>query len=936
MIIVLRKYIYSIFFIICFFSNESSFAQFTPYFQNYSLSQYNAGNQNWCISKGVDDKLYIANNRGLLVFDGLTWNLHEIPNKTTIRSVLAHEDRIYIGSYEEFGFWKKNAKGILEYSSLSHLIDQNEFLNEEFWQIIAYKDAVIFRSFLNIYIYRNDKIINIKPPSTVLSCDIVDDKVYISTLKKGIFILDGEELSPFIDGELMMDTKVISINNHSKDLFIATSLKGCFIYKKGLLEPWKSEINSVIKEQQLNSFSMLDNGKMIFGTIKNGLYVTDNKGNILFHLSKENGLINNTILDQFVTNNHELWLGLDNGIASVNLDSPHTFYNDVTGKLGAVYDVISFKNTIYIGSNTGLYYLDSNQNLRFIEESQGQVWDLKEINGQLICGHNNGTYLVENKKLNLISNQTGGWVMKKVPEQKDIYMQGTYAGIVKFENSNNSWNVKHLGRPTIPIRFLVFEDTYTAWVAHAYKGLYKIKFNSTYDSIVNIKDYAKKGLNSEYNVRVYKLKSDICFKTNNGWQKYEPLLDSIVPYNFLNDNFSRESYIISDNEDDVLVLKNNELIKFKSFSDSDYGFTLDNKYFKKRLIVGYETISEIQDSLYALNLNDGFMLVNSKYEATSVELQKPVIDLIEIDKSIIEYKNPSTKFEIPNNSKNISISVSSPRSRNHFFEYSISNLDSSNWYSLDKEKLELSNLNSGNYRINFRTSNSSGQISATTSVEFTVLPPWYATSHGFVVFFILALIFTYIIYSLHKRKLMKEQRLIKQRLETEQKELLKEKTLENQKLIVELKNESLKNEVKLKSKQLANTAMALVKKNEALQDLKSELLQSKGDFGNTFSFRKIVKKIDHSIGHQDEWKVFEYNFNQVHEEFFKELKTRYPKLTHKDLKICAYIKMNLSTKEIAPLLNISTRGVETQRYRLKRKLNLESDKNLTDYLSNIK
>lgn len=933
---VLRKFIYSIVFIICLFSSGASSAQFTPYFQNYSLSQYNAGNQNWCISKSIDDKLYIANNRGLLVFDGLTWNLHEIPNKTTIRSVLAHEDRIYIGSYEEFGFWKKNTKGVLEYSSLSHLIDQNEFLNEEFWQIIAYKDAIIFRSFLNIYIYKNDKIINLKPPSTVLSCDVVDGKVYISTLRKGIYILDGEELNPFIDGELMMDTKVVSINPFNEDLFIATSLKGCFIYKNGLLEPWKSEINSVIKEQQLNSFSILDNGKMIFGTIKNGLYVTDNKGNILFHLSKENGLINNTVLDHLVTDTQELWLGMDNGIASINLDSPHTFYNDVTGKLGAVYDVISFKNTIYIGSNTGLYYLDSNQNLQFIEESQGQVWDLKEINGQLLCGHNNGTYLVENKKLNLISNQTGGWVMKKVPEQKSIYMQGTYAGIVKFENSNNSWNVKHLGRPTIPIRFLVFEDSYTAWVAHAYKGLYKIKFNSTYDSIVNIIDYAEKGLNSEYNVRVYKLKSDICFKTNSGWQKYEPLLDSIVPYNFLNDNLSRESYIISDNEDDVLVLKNNELIEFKSFSESDYGFTLDNKYFKKRLIVGYETISKIQDSLYALNLNDGFMLINSESEASATELQKPVIDLIEIDKSIIEYKNSSTKFEVPYNSKNISISVSSPRSRNHFFEYSITNLDSSHWYSLDKEKLELSNLNSGNYKINFRTSNSSGQISPTTSVEFTVLPPWYATSNGFLVFFILALIFTYVIYSLHKRKLMKEQRLIKQKLETEQKELLKEKTLENEKLIVELKNESLKNEVKLKSKQLANTAMALVKKNEALQDLKSELLQSKGDFGNTFSFRKIVKKIDHSIGHKDEWKVFEYNFNQVHEEFFKELKIRYPKLTHKDLKICAYIKMNLTTKEIAPLLNISTRGVETQRYRLKRKLNLESDKNLTDYLSNIK
>ncbi len=910
--------------------------QYSPYFQNYSLSQYSAGNQNWSISKGQDDKLYIANNRGLLVYDGMTWNLHEIPNKTTIRSVLAHKDRIYVGSYEEFGYWKKNGKGILVYTSLSHLIDQNEFLNEEFWQIIAYKDAIIFRSFINIYVYKNDKIIHINPPSTVLSCDVVNEKIYISTLRKGIYILEDEKLIPFIDGELMMDTKVISINDYNNDLFITTSLKGCFIYKNGLLQPWRSEINSPIKEYQLNSFSMLNNGKMIFGTIKNGVYVTDNKGYILFHISKENGLINNTILDQLVTDTNELWLGLDNGLASINLDSPHTFYNDVTGKLGAVYDVISFKNTMYIGSNTGLYYLDTNQNLQFIEGSQGQVWSLKEIDGQLLCGHNNGTYLVENKKLNLISNHTGGWVIKKVPEKSNMYMQGTYAGIVKFEHTDGVWNVKHMGRPIIPIRFLVFEDTQTAWIAHAYKGLYRIKFNNTYDSIKEVKSYANKGLNSEYNVRVYKLKSDICFKTNSGWQKYEPLLDSIVSYNFLNDNLSRDSYIISNDDNDVLALKNKELIDFKSFSDANYGFSLDDKYFKKRLIVGYENISKINDSIYALNLNDGYMLINSATDAFNVELQKPVIEYIEVDKSIIEYKNYEEAIEIPFNSKNITISLSSAKSRNHFFEYSITTIDDSQWYPLEKEKLELSTLNSGNYKVLFRTSNSSGQLSPTTSLEFIVLPPWYATYKGFLIFLTLILALTYLIYWLHKRKLSKEQRLMKLKLESEQMELLREKTLENDKKIVELKNEALKNEVKLKSKQLANTAMALVKKNEALQDLKSDLLQSKGDFGNAFSFRKIVKKLDNSIGHKDEWKVFEYNFNQVHEEFFKELKSRFPKLTHKDLKICAYIKMNLSTKEIAPLLNISTRGVETQRYRLKRKLNLDSDKNLTDYLSNIK
>ena len=108
------------------------------------------------------------------------------------------------------------------------------------------------------------------------------------------------------------------------------------------------------------------------------------------------------------------------------------------------------------------------------------------------------------------------------------------------------------------------------------------------------------------------------------------------------------------------------------------------------------------------------------------------------------------------------------------------------------------------------------------------------------------------------------------------------------------------------------------------------------DFDNYFSYKKIIKKIDTSISHNDEWKVFEYNFNQVHEEFFNKLKTKHPKLTVKDLRLCAYIKMNLSTKEIAPLLNISIRGVETQRYRLRTKLGLDSEQSLTEYLEHFK
>ncbi|MFC4723346.1 LuxR C-terminal-related transcriptional regulator [Geojedonia litorea] len=913
-----------------------SLAQYSPYFQNFSLSEYNAGNQNWDVSKADNGKLYVANNNGLLEYDGLKWTFNELPNKTTIRSVLAHDSLIYTGSYEEFGYWKKNKKGELIYHSLSASIKDEISLSEEFWQIITYNNAIIFRSFSNIYIYENGKINKIKPASTVISCDQVDGKLYVSTLRGGIFRLDGTNLTQVITNEELSDVKVISISKMGSNLFITTALKGCFIYGPDQkLAPWNSEINTLIKQHQLNSFSKLNTGNLVFGTIKNGIYGTDSRGDIIFHVNKENGLANNTILSQCVDSSNKLWLGLDNGVASIDLNSHHSFYNDISGRLGAVYDVIRYKNTIYIGSNTGLFYLDNNGELQFIEGSQGQVWDLRIINNQLFCGHNNGTYIVESNRISLISEFTGGWVIKKVPEQNNIYVQGTYAGLVKFKNDSGKWTVKHLGKTTIPVRFLVFEDKYTAWAAHAYNGLYKIKFSDNYDSIISTLSYANKGLLSNYNVRVYNIKNNICFKTNEGWQKYEPLLDSIVPYKFLNENLGKDSYIISDdNTDQIAVKSKKDLINFISLNDQKVELSLTSNFFENRLIVGFEKISKLNDSIYALNLNDGFMLIDGINYSENLILQAPIIERIEVDKAMIDI-NTSNPVEFSFN-QSISISVSSPKSDNHYFEYAISNLDSLQWYKLDKEKLELSNLSNGSYTILFRAANNFGGKSDATPLDISVLPPWYKNNIGFALYGLLIIITIVLFYALHKRKVDKEQKLLQLKFEQEQRELIKEKTLENERKIVELKNEALKNEVKLKSKQLANTAMALVKKNETLMELKKELVEHKSGFDNYYSYKKLLKNIDNSIGHKDEWEVFEYNFNQVHEEFFNQLKKQFPNLTHKDLKICAYIKMNLSTKEIAPLLNISIRGVETHRYRLKRKLNLENDISIGTYLRKFK
>ncbi|NLP58949.1 transcriptional regulator [Lutibacter sp. B1] len=921
------------FFLFIAFVNQPAFAQYAYYFKNYTLSDYKAGNQNWDITKSDDGKIYAANNEGLLEFDGLNWKLWEMPNKTIVRSVLAYNNKIYVGSYEDFGYWEKDKKGILQYTSLISSSDKKSLRSdEEFWQIVLLNKAIIFRSFSSIQIYEDGNITSYNLPSTIMACNVIDGKLLASTLNEGIFVFKNNKFEQFLYSQDLLNAKIISIDSIKPNQFLlTTALKGCFYIDNKKITTWESEINQFIKKHQLNRFTILENGNLVFGTIKNGIYITNSKGKVLYNINKENGLLNNTVLGQFKSNN-ELWLGLDNGISLIDLNTANYYFNDISGKLGAVYDVIDFENTRYVGSNTGLYFIDENQNIQFIEGSQGQVWDLQNINGELFCGHNDGTYLVKNKKLKKISGYTGGWVIKKVPERNTMYIQGTYTGLVSFKKEQKEWKIKHLGKTTIPIRFLVFENEYTAWVAHAYKGLYKVRFNKNYDSIVDFKNYSNKGLWSDFNVRIHKINNMITFHTLKGWQKYESLLDSIVPFDLLNEKLGEESYIISEDNISKAVIKTENAIAFNSLEDESK--FVPNRFYKKRIISGYENISKINDSIYALNLYDGFMLINLATFSKNISLSKPIIEEILVNNKNINID--TSIIELPFRKNNLLVAVSSPESKNFSFKYKLLNSDiTSNWKDLKQGKVELSNLMDGDYELLIKTVDDTNNESTISKLPFTVLTPWYKNKIGFAVYLFLFLVTAFLVYVLHKRKISKEQKLLKLKYEEKQKRLLEEKEMENEKEIIKLKNESLKNEVKLKSKQLANTAMALVKKNEILSVLKKELLLHKRSFENQYSFKKMIKQIDNSIEHEDEWKLFEYNFNQVHEEFFNQLKLKYPNLTHKELKICAYLKMNLTTKEIAQLINISVRGVETLRYRLKKKLNLSKEDSLRQFLQNF-
>ena len=169
----------------------------------------------------------------------------------------------------------------------------------------------------------------------------------------------------------------------------------------------------------------------------------------------------------------------------------------------------------------------------------------------------------------------------------------------------------------------------------------------------------------------------------------------------------------------------------------------------------------------------------------------------------------------------------------------------------------------------------------------------------------------------------------------EREKQLQTETLEAEKEVIRLRNEKLREAMLQKDKELANNTMQMIQKSKTLTYLKRDLQKLAKESKDEMLITKIrimIKKINRDIDTDKQWEVFESHFESVHEEFLKRLKQQYPDLSPRELKLCAYLRLNISSKEIASLMNISVRGVEISRYRLRKKLKLEHDQNLTDFI----
>ncbi len=935
-----------------------------PYVQNFPKSLYQSGNQNWSVAKDKQGILYFGNTQGLLTYDGKYWNQYVMPDKQIVRSVAADDKgRIYTGAFGEFGYWSVKSKKLV-YSSLTGLIPKGQPFTDEIWKIYIDGERVLFQSFSTIYSYSKGKITVIKAPGSFLFLQKAGNRFLIEVLKKGLYELKGNELIALPHSNPKSPDNMLSILPYKDGkLLIGTSKEGLFLYDGQSYVPFQTEANSFLKTFQLNNGILFDGNYYAFGTILNGLIILDDQGKIVQRINKSGGLQNNTVLSLFSDNDKNLWTGLDNGIDRVELNSPLYFYLDKAGQFGTVYSSIIYQNNIYLGTNQGLFYSPWKSNntgsfnafdFKLIPGSQGQVWDLSLIDGQLICGHNEGTFTIRGNQLEKISGASGGWTIKKLKSDPSYLIQGTYTGLVLFkQDPAGQWKYySHIAGFAEPSRYVEQDLKGNIWVSNAYRGLYKLTLSPDYKRVIRKREYSQKdGLPSEFNINVFNLDNRMVFASASGFRRYDEISDRFSPYQELNNNlgsFASSHKIIPATPQKYWMVKDGRMamvdftIPGKLQIDSNRFSLLDG-----RMVQYYENISQISNDVYLVSVDDGFVIYdaaigNAQSEKSPLPkvLIRHVEDASDVYRIISEYGNSGSTLEIPYNRNNIRISYALPyyRQAKISFQYYLEGYSSqwSDWNSATQK--DFTNLTKGKYRFLVRAKINDQQISQVSVLEFTVLPPFYASNWALAFYFLLIIALLFMAKKQYETKLLDDRKKMRVKLELEKQEFLQAETEATEKEIIKIRTEKLQAELESKNRELASSAMSLVYKNELLQKLGTEIEKLRNEKVPKTAddqFRKIQKVIDEGMNDERDWNLFETSFNEAHGSFFKKLKASHPDLVPNDLKLCAYLHMNMSSKEMSSLLNISLRGVEIRRYRLRKKLNIPHDKNLAEFFMEL-
>jgi len=943
-----------ILFTITFFGQVKNIG--VPDVRNYKRNEYKGGTQNWNIGQDKNGNLYFANNNGLLQFDGSSWRKYPLPNLTSVRCLKIDDSgKIYVGGYNEFGYFQPDSKGKLKYTSLAKKVNSKKIKIIDFiWKIHSLNNQIIFQSFARAYLFKDGKLSILEAPKRFQFSFVVNNRLYFQDVEKGILEYRDGKLYSLPNTTSLNNTEIWGMYSLTKDkTLIITLEKGLFIYEGNTLKPWDTEANAFVKKNNSLGGSIINKNSIVLNSVLDGIIICDFNGKIIQHVNRKKGLQNNTVLSSFIDNKNNLWLGLDNGIAYINESSPFTYFG-FSYDISTVYASVIYQGNLYVATNQGVFYHAWNNNFKedvfkLVEGTTAQSWNVQVIENELICSNNRGALVIKGARVTRIIDSKGYFGLKKIPSHPGFYIGSNYDGFAIFQKTSNGLIFKNqINGFDKSSNSFELDDAYF-WLKKD-ESIYRMQFSDDLTSFSSIKKINQLSPNYKNIGSIQKIDGKIYFQTNNHFYKFSKeqnlfyedkkmsgLFKNIPTINALSQDSQSNLWYAFDESLGVLMKQNNH---YKNIVAPFSNLT-------GNLVSNYLSVNTIDSKNIFIGLTDGLAHYDSELLNNFVTKPKAFIRSFSFPGDTIILGNNQTKSEsirIPYSSNHVRFTFSSPtyeNLENVQFSYQLEPFDDkwSNWSTISIK--EYTNLREGDYTMKVKVRNSYGIQSEPSTLSFTVSPPWYRHFLALMIYFILIIISIYTISNQIKMKIRKNkyyETIEQRRLYLEKESKIRQEQYDLEKEIEKLKNDKLQIKILAKDKELVNNSLQVVKKNKILNGIIHKLKEidvEALDDSTKFQVSKLNKSIVKEVNTDKSWKDLEKHIKNVHFEFLKRLKEKYPTISPRELDLATYLLMNMSTKEIAEIMNISTGGVELARYRLRKKLGLNKKENLIGFLMSI-
>ncbi|PKB18754.1 triple tyrosine motif-containing protein [Flavobacterium sp. 5] len=944
-----------------------------PFITNYSPKSYKAASENWDVLQDSKGMMFFANHFGIMQFDGVRWSIVTQPNnKSMVRSLaIDKKDKMYVGAQGDFGYVVQLSNGQYKFTSLVNLLPISERNFGDVLHTVIRNNEVLFFSNEAIFIYKNNKIKIIKSDANFDEFFEVNKDIYVSDNTKGLLKLKDDSLVAIPNSGQFTGMKIQKIFETKKGLVLLTQKNGLFIYYNNQLKPFVTEVDYLLKQNQITAGILFSDGYLGIGTRQAGLVILDSEGKLIQHISKQMGLQNEYVTNLKVDKEGNLWVTLKEGISLIQISSPLSRILDTSNSETKIYCSQIYQNKLYIATDNGLFWLNweayktqkkENTHFQHVFGMSENVWNTGIFGNSLLAFGKNGIFEINGTSAKLIAKPDGVWQGVIIPNNPELLLVGGYTGLYLLKKINGSWVYQNKIKGFEECSRIIVTDNDNIWIAHGYKGIFKIKLNKTFDGVSDIQFYNKEnGFPSSLFLNTFKINNQILFGTTKGVYNQDKTSHTMIPNTLYKKYLGINNHIRllkEDNQGNVWYISGENTGKMSQQKNGN--LTVEELPFRKLMylyVPGFENIQTTTSGDVFFGTQDGLIHYNNTKGKKYKINYKSVISEVKciVPKDSLLFSNRYDVLPTISITKKLSPVLSYANNALHFsfaslsydeadatkYEYWLEGSESkwSDW-SLQTEK-EYTNLPENKYVFHVRAKNIYDTISEEAVFRFEILPPWYRTNWAYILYLSL---FGFLIYTIIKYQKNLAERERKQLILNQEKELLQNRAeLNEQKLALEKENmvimrENLEATINLKNAKVASNTVNLIHLNEILLSIKeliSDIKKENDSVVNLSLLTKINRIIDHELQGDQHWNEFEEIFNQIHDNFMQRLKTSFPELTPRDMRLCAYLRMNFNTKEIAPLLGISVRGVEDTRYRIRKKLQLSSEANITEFILNF-